>query len=84
MPTLTNRRLNAEERHEAMRALIAWFESQDINCQESSIVMIDLLSRAFIDKSRDPINLQKAVEYTRMALIYNIALLLKSGAGSHD
>ena len=81
MPTLTNRRLNAEEHHEAVRALIAWFESQDINCQESSIVMIDLLSRAFIDKSRDPIKLHEAVEYTRMALIYNIALLLQIEAG---
>lgn len=69
--------LTDKERSEAMRALTAWFKSQDINPQEAALIMLELMALCLVDKTKDIDALQSACENFRMGLVMNVALMLK-------
>jgi hypothetical protein len=74
-------KLSDTERGEAVKALIQWFDSQDINPQEAALVMIVLQARCLIDKTTNPIKLINATNLFRTALVCEIAVQLHEKAG---
>jgi hypothetical protein len=65
--------MTEQEIDNAIRALINWFQSQQINPRDSGRVMIKLLAAQYVRKSRDAAELQDAVDLTAWMPALDIA-----------
>lgn len=61
----------------ASKALVNWFQSQDIMPADAASVMTTTLAASLVSKTRDISSLQDAVNATRDMLVLDIALQLK-------
>lgn len=61
----------------AKAALIAWFDSQEINPQYAGVIMIKLIAEQFTRKTKDLESLTYAVNKTSNLLLIEIAGYLR-------
>lgn len=69
-----------KDRTEATKALMRWFNSQEIMPADAAIVMIELLAACLVNKTKSIVSLQESCEDFKLGLILNVALLLKPEA----
>ena len=61
-----------KEIHGAMVALISWFQSQGISPCEGGLIMTRLMAAQFVLKTRDPAELQDALDLQTLLLATEI------------
>jgi hypothetical protein len=69
--------MNDADRAKAAKALMRWFDSQDIMPPDAAVLMIEVLASCLIDKTKDIRKLQESCENFKLGLVLNIALMLK-------
>lgn len=70
--------MNEKEIDQAIGALVAWFQSQEIMPPDAAVIMLRYLAEQLILKTRNVHSLQEAILHTTDALSLEIALLLKT------
>lgn len=66
-----------KDHDDAMKALIAWFKSQDIPSADAASIMIRLIANQLTTKTKDINSLQEAINATKDMLTLDIASYLK-------
>lgn len=69
--------LSDTERHAAVKALMQWFKSQEINPQEAALVMIELQAMCLVDKTQSIAELSKSCKLFYEALTISVAFELR-------
>jgi hypothetical protein len=62
-----------KEIDQAMGALISWFQSQDIGPRDGGLIMTRLMAAQFVLKTRDPGQLQDALDLQTLLLATEMA-----------
>lgn len=70
--------MTSQETKSAARALMNWFESQDIMPADAASIMTTLMATALVSHTRDITSLQQAANATRDLLVLDIAILLRN------
>lgn len=66
------------DRNAATDALMAWFESQEINQPDAGLVMFSVIAACLIDRNKDPIQLEIGLNLAAKCIAVEIADQLRN------